>query len=98
MYIWTYIILHASKREHAFPLQLYSSRYRYSVRSISLKGRNVRFGRTKMSIYLLSIYIYICKFCIYELTLSSLHRNVNTRFQRTIFRYPYSVRPISLKR
>ena len=55
MYIWTYIILLTSKREHTFPLQLYSSRYRYSVRLISLKGRI-----NKHTIYLLSfIYIYI---------------------------------------
>ena len=55
MYIWTYIILLASKREYTFPLQLYSSRYRYSVRLISLKGRI-----NKHTIYLLSfIYIYV---------------------------------------
>ena len=55
MYIWTYIILLTSKREHTFPLQLYSSRYRYSVRLISLKGRI-----NKHTIYLLSfIYIYV---------------------------------------
>ena len=55
MYIWTYIILLTSKREHMFPLQLYSSRYRYSVRLISLKGRI-----NKHTIYLLSfIYIYV---------------------------------------
>ena len=55
MYIWTYIILLASKREYTFPLQLYSSRYRYSVRLISLKGRI-----NKHTIYLLSFtYIYV---------------------------------------
>lgn len=68
MYIWTYIILLASKREYTFPLQLYSSRYRYSVRLISLKGRI-----NKHTIYYYWVlYIYIRTYGFFDSVVTNI--------------------------